>query len=479
MDRDHINFIRQTQPGQKPPKKKRRGRRVFLYGAILILLLGLFFVGRAAFTPDQSLNPLDYDPVTLEPKKPEGLFKRLKHFVFSKDVQLAGERDDRVNILILGQGGPGHDGPFLTDTIIIGSIKPSTGQLSMISVPRDLGVEVPGYGWRKINSANAMGENKKSGWGAAFATEVIEDTFDIDIHYYVRIDFEAFEDVVDEVGGIRVNVARTFTDYEYPAPNDKYQVVSFEKGSQTMDGEEALIYARSRHGNNGEGSDFARAKRQQKVLLALKEKIFSARTLANPVRIHNIVQSLDKNITTNMTFPDIIEFVKQGREFSTEDIITVVLDNSIDGYLKNGYSPQGAFILSPKTGNFDEIKALFENVFDVETATKNDTPEQDVETIPQPTANIEVQNGTWRAGLAARVKKRLEDERFGVTTIGNTEERPLLESAIYILENTKDNTAAADGIKEVLGIPIRQTNTDFPYASSSDILVLLGEDYPQ
>ncbi|MFH1286415.1 MAG: LCP family protein [Candidatus Magasanikbacteria bacterium] len=263
------NFLEQEpEYRQGPPRKKRR---LFLFLLTCFLLFGSFLVTKAMQTeiPD---DPMAYDPVTLEPKKPEGLLKRLKHFIFQKEVDLEGQEEDRINILILGMGGPGHDGPYLTDTIIIASVKPSNGQIAMISIPRDLGVNIPKYGWRKINSANALGEVNKPNWGAAYTTELIENTFDIDIHYYARVDFKAFEEIIDEVGGITVNVDRSFVDREYPAAADKYQVVSFTKGEQKMEGNDALKYARSRHGNNGEGSDFARARRQQKVLLAPKGK---------------------------------------------------------------------------------------------------------------------------------------------------------------------------------------------------------------
>jgi len=477
MDQEHVNFVQQYGRPPLPPQPPKKRRGVFLFLALTaILLLGGFFGVKALISLSPSEDPYEYDPVTLEPKEPEGLFKRIKHFVFSKDIVLEGEKEDRINILLLGMGGPGHDGPYLTDTIIIASVKPSTGEVAMISIPRDLGVDIPGSGWRKINSANAIGENKRKHWGAAFATELIEETFDIDIHYYVRVDFQAFEDIVNEVGGVSVNVDRSFTDYEYPAPYDQYQVVSFQQGIRKMNGETALTYARSRHGNNGEGSDFARAKRQQKVLLALKEKILSARTLANPVKIHNIIESLDSHVTTNMEFPDIIEFLKTGRSVNSNKIITVVLDNSPDGYLENAYSPSGSFIMRPKGGDFEPIKQLIAHVFEQEEATTNNTPTQDKTSVPLGDVHIEILNGTWRAGLAARVQKQLEDEGFVVKTLGNTTERPVMESSVYTIQKNIDS-GVLGGIKETLRIPLKQGSGQFTHTSTTDVLVILGEDF--
>lgn len=462
---------------QKPPRGKRR---LFLFALIgIVLLLSGFMIVRSAIDPEGPEDPLAYDPESLEPKKPEGLLKRISHFIFSKDINLAGQRNDRINVLLLGMGGPGHDGPYLTDTIIIASIQPSTGKVAMISIPRDLAVNIPKHGYRKINSANAIGEVEKKDWGAAFAAEVIEDTFGIDIHYYIRVDFKAFEEMIDEVDGVSVNVERSFVDSQYPAANNQYQTVSFKKGVQTLSGEDALMYARSRHGNNGEGSDFARAKRQQKVLLALKEKILSLRTLANPVRIYNITKSLDTHITTNMAFSEIIALVKLSRELDTKELITVVLDTSSNGYLVNGTGTNGAFILSPKSGNFDEINSLIAHVFEHNNQQiVNDTPPQETEELGFDDINVEIQNGTWRAGLAARMRERLRKNKLTVSSIGNTTERPRMASGIYKISDSTD-IAVMDLLKDTLDIAIKETPDSVQAASSTDILIILGEDFQE
>lgn len=470
---DQLNFL----PEPRPPVnlKRRSTKRSIFFGILIIGILILAgCITYAALPVGITDNPDAYDPVTLEPKTPEGFLKRLKHFVFNKDVVLAGEKKDRINILLLGMGGIGHDGPFLTDTIIIASIKPSTKELAMISIPRDLAVDIPDYGVKKINFANSAGETQKSNWGAAFATEVIENTFDIDIQYYVRMDFKAFEEVINEVDGLSINVDTSFTDPMYPAPNDQYQTVSFASGVQTMNGQKALQYARSRHGSNGEGSDFARAERQQKVLLALKEKVLSFKTLANPIKIHSIVESLDQHITTNMEFSDIIALFKLMRELNTDNLTRLVLDTSPNGYLQNGYSSIGAFILTPKTGNFEEINAVIENIFNEDFVVKNDTPEQNNPALTP--ANIEIQNGTWRGGLAARMQKRLEDRGFVVATIGNTVARPQMKSGIF---STTDKYVQ-DTLQELeneLHIPIKEKpSEEIAATSTTDILIILGED---
>ncbi|PIZ94466.1 MAG: hypothetical protein COX81_03520 [Candidatus Magasanikbacteria bacterium CG_4_10_14_0_2_um_filter_37_12] len=476
METRKTNFLGENPEKPQKPVRNKKSRFLLYFSIFLIIFISACIV-KSVTKPNTPNDPSAYDPITLEPKKPASLLKKIKDLVFSKDIALEGQKNDRINILLLGMGGLGHDGPFLTDTIIIASIKPSTSQVSMISIPRDLGVQIPEYGFKKINSANAFGEVKKTDSGGEFASKIISNTFGIDIHYYVRVDFQAFQDVIEEVDGIKVNVDTTFTDTEYPADNYEYQTVHFDKGINDMNGEDALQYARSRHGNNGEGSDFARAKRQQKMILALKEKVISFETLANPIRIHNIIKTLDKHIITNMEFSDIISMLKLSKTLNTNNINTVVLNNGVGGYLQNTRSDDGAFILEPTSGSFEEINKIIKSIFDHENPEKipDNTPNQ--ETPEVTITNIEIQNGTWQAGLAARAQKKLSEDNFLVTSVGNTTERPMLESGIYSLTN-KGKEDVLPALKEVLNIPIKK---DLPksekFAHGSDILIILGENF--
>ncbi len=482
MREESMNFVQSPPPSSFPSEPPERKPQTFVKWIIfLVLLLGIGgCMTRGIFGEQAPEDPAAYDPVTLEPKKPEGLIGKIKHLVFHKQVTLEGDNDDRTNILLLGQGGPGHDGPFLTDTIIIVSIKPSTGQIAFVSIPRDLAVDIPGQGVRKINHANAFGEAQKNNLGPALAASVIHDTFDLDIHYYTRVDFKAFEEIIDEVGGVTVNVDTSFTDAEYPAPNFEYQTVSFNKGAQTMDGDTALTFVRSRHGNNGEGSDFARSRRQQKVLLALKEKVISFQTLVNPVRINNIFDSLEKHIVTNMQFSDMIALLKTAKNLSTEHILTLTLDDSDDGYLKPTQGEDGAFLLIPKTGTFTEINTHIEHIFDQPgDILKDNTPEQEGPKLNYSGTHIDIQNGTWNAGLAARIRKRLTDKNFQIAEIGNTAERPIAGSSIFVL-NAQASAEVVDALKAELNIPIKQLPPkDQIGTTTADVLVLLGEDFTE
>src|SRR3990167_3149909 len=209
------------------------------------------------------------------------LFSTVQSFIQAGDKTVEGEKEDRINILLLGVGGGEHDGPELSDTIMLASLRPSDQKVGLLSIPRDLTVEIPEYGWRKINHVNAFGENKERGYGPIFASEVIGTVLDQEIQYYVKIDFSGFAKLIDDIGGVDIFVDQPFVDEQYPTEDYLYQTVSFAYGSAHMDGKTALIYVRSRHGNNCQGSDFARSRRQQQVMTAVKEKILSASTILN------------------------------------------------------------------------------------------------------------------------------------------------------------------------------------------------------
>lgn len=470
-DKRPINFL----PDENH-RKPRRGRACL----ILLLLLFVIWSGRRivhrVIPASYPNDPAQYDEATGVPK-PQGILRRLGNAVLGVEATLAGQKNDRINILLMGQGGPGHDGPYLTDTIILASIKPSTGQVGMLSIPRDLGVEIPGHGWYKVNHANAFGEADAPERGGELAVKVMEKTFALDIPYYVRVDFQAFERIIDAVDGVKINVARSFMDTEYPAPNSEFQTVQFEKGIQTMTGAQALTYARSRHGNNGEGSDFARAKRQQQVLMALKEKVLSFQTLTSPARVNAIIKSLGEHVTTDMNFGDIILLLKLAREMPAPNIITMVLDIGDKGLLDEGYTEDGAYILQPKTGNFGEIRLLVENIFAEKPNISAAAPPQDIPRLTP--AVIEIQNGTWRAGLAARVQQTLRYQRITAAAIGNTAMRPQAASGIYAVSNSAPGDVL-EALKTALKIPIKRNIPAGEAATSTaDILVILGEDYQE
>jgi len=343
--------------------------------------------------------------------------------------KLQGELNDRINFLLLGQGGVGHDGPYLTDTIIFGSLKLSTGDVALISIPRDFYIKIENNGWLKINTANSIGEiNDYKGGGSAYATKIISNSFDVPIHYWARIDFNAFEKAIDDLDGIKVCVDRSFEDAFYPTNDHEYQTIAFESGCQMMDGNTALKFSRSRHGNNLEGSDFARAERQQKIILALKDKFFSFGTLTSPQKIYDLINTLQDHIQTNVELAEIPHFLKTAQNINTDNIKRVVLDNSTRGLLRDSWTEDGAYVLLPRTGNLKEIQTLVKNIFILK--------DQRIKPV-----NVIVLNGTEIEGWAMETEGYLRDLGFKILLTGNSPQQTYEKTVVYKIKDDYNKDA--------------------------------------
>ncbi|MEK7131486.1 MAG: LCP family protein [Patescibacteria group bacterium] len=484
MDEQPINLLKpQSYPFSSPPPKNKTKWVVFLVLGVAILGLLIFRNYTIAKWPS---NPTAYDSITLKPKR-VGFLQTVKNFIFNSNNVIAGQQEDRINILLLGIGGSGHEGPYLSDTNIILSIKPSTNEVAMVSVPRDLAVKINGHGIRKINNADAFGEAEQADGGGEYARKIFEQTFSLSIPYYTRVDFTAFKELIDAMGGININIARPFVDTAYPGPDNSFQTVSFDAGMQQLNGERALIFTRSRHGSNGEGSDFARAKRQQLVLAAFKKKLLSASTYLNPMTLQKIMTSLSRHIITNMDFGQIMYLVGMAKEMNDENVKTLVLDDSPNGFLRPISSVDSAYLLGPKTGDYSEINSAINNIFSATNTIPIYTPDQN-RPVPVsasiPTAYIEIQNGTWHAGLATIKKQELEKIGLLISSVGNSVKRPIATTTIYIINpNTpsaiiialtaKLHASSTTSLPEWLQIAYNASS------SSSDIIIVLGEDAKQ
>lgn len=464
MEEIKINLL-EPQGIQKRPKRKI-WFYIFLFFA-LVAILGAF-----NFTSSvMSLNKMSFSATGEHPS----FFTQLKNLILSPDRQLKGEKEDRINILLLGIGGENHDGPYLSDTIILLSLQPSTKQIALLSIPRDLLVYVPGYGYGKINVANATGEAEKKGTGPVLAGEVVNKITGQPVNYYVRVDFQAFKELVNAVGGINLYVDKSFTDTQYPTYDYKIQTISFEKGWQEMDGERALEFSRSRHGNNGEGSDFARSRRQQKILLSLKDKIFSASTFLNPGRLEGIMGSLSKHVQTNIEPWEIMRFYKLTQKLDYENMINRVIEEGPNKPLLATFY-NGANVLVPKNDNFDEIQRLAKNIFVFDATKLEETPATPAKTHPGP--KIEIQNGTWILGLAAKTKVELEEKGYLIDDVGNAKSRSYATTTIYDLSARQYPNEIEKLKNELKAEIIKQPSSDLISTSTPnpDILIIIGSD---
>lgn len=266
---------------------------LFIAGIYLFILIGGFLVNKTSL----------------------GFYYDLaRNFIIAPDENIRS-KEGRTNILILGKGGEGHSAPDLTDTIIFSSIDRDSASVSLISLSRDIWIPELRA---KLNSAYYWGNQKEKGGGLILAKSTSEKITGQPIHYAVVVDFSGFIRIIDVLGGIEVNVERSFVDEKYPISgkeNDecdgdkeyrcRYETIEFDKGTQQMNGEMALKFARSRNAEGDEGTDFARAARQEKVIEAIKKKALSTAIIMNPKKIIEALNVVRSSIETDMNISEL------------------------------------------------------------------------------------------------------------------------------------------------------------------------------
>jgi len=448
-------------PEQKDEPKKRLGRFAVFF---IVLLLS---IGSIAFSTNIVFS--DHPVIDLGANTFLG---QIRAFVRAGDRKLVGESDDRVNILILGIGGAGHDGPELTDTVIVASLKPSTGKVALLSVPRDLLMTTADYGQVKLNAINAYAEAKAKGSGPAAEAAALSAALGEPIDYWARIDFNGFEKIINAIGGVDVTVDRSFTDTTFPVSDasDLVKTVSFSAGAQHMDGKTALEFARSRHGNNGEGSDFARSKRQEKIMLAAREKLLKAGTLLNPFTMDSLFETVKGSLLTNLQTWETIRLAQTVSGIKTADIsMHVMSDQNI---LVNGMTDEGSFVLRPKNDDWGSVMTFAAGVFDAPDAANAASA---AATAAAP-IRIEVENGTAVAGLAQRTANSLMAAGFAVSKIGNAPDRAYDRSVIYDLSKGS-HSGAVGKIRSVVDANVASSlPVSITAPPDADFLIILGKN---
>lgn len=338
---------------------------------------------------------------------------------------------NRLNILILGIGGAGHEGSNLTDSILIASVDLEKKRVGLVSIPRDLAYPLGSGRFEKINAVHAYAEQEAPGEGAIRTAQAFSQLLETPIDHVVRIDFQGFTKFIDAIGGITVNVETGFTDPTYPVGDKSGAVktVTFKKGAQTLNGEQALMFTRSRHGNNGEGSDFARSRRQQVVMLAVREKLLSLGTLADPGKLADIYRVVSEHVQTDLSVWDLLKFAPLAKDFSQDKVTMTTLTDAPDGVL-TAANVGGAYMLFPKQPDWSEIRTIVKSPFDTATIRKQ-------EERPKETVRLEVKNGTFRTNFAAQAAAKLERNGYEIGTLGNAARRGFERSAIYDLTGGK------------------------------------------
>jgi LCP family protein required for cell wall assembly len=344
----------------------------------------------------------------------------------------------RVNILLLGIDHR-DDEPIegsRSDTIMVVSIDPPSKSVVMISLPRDLYVAIPGYYQQRINVAHAIG-------GPAVVAQTVQANFGIKIDSFARVDFSGFEQVVDAVGGVMIDVERPVKDDEYPTEDYGVMRLFIPPGPLLMDGRTALMYARSRHSE----SDFGRSKRQQRVLMALRERAMQMNIVSKVPTLLGIAQ---KAITTDLDAGQMVSLGRLGLEIERDRIRTLVVD---ENYADPIFGPNGENYLAPRRA---DIQRAILRAFSEATGQ---------------TARVEVLNGTDRIGVARQVADQLARTGYEVTRVDDADRNDYSQTRIEVLGT---NQRAAAVLAARLRLPQTAISLVPDAAAGADLRVIVG-----
>lgn len=326
---------------------------VFLVSLLALILASMSFLG-VEFLKRHNVQPKD-----------------LLSF-FGSPVDNLQSTNNVTNFLILGIRGEGEDSPNLSDTMIVFSYHHDTKTAYMISIPRDLWV--PSL-QAKINTAYFYGEEASPGAGIKMAQAAVLEDLGTPIHYTAVVDFTLFKQAIDLVGGIDIDVQPGFTDTEFPIPGKenalpisaRYETLTFNSGMNHFDGDMALKFVRSRHAEGDEGTDFARSRRQQQVISALRQKILTPSFLLDKNKVSQLINIVNSNLKTNISESLYPTLAKLALDTQSTPINFVPLTNTPDAqgvtilFHPSETQYKGEWVLIAKDNNWNALKQYIKN----------------------------------------------------------------------------------------------------------------------
>lgn len=380
--------------------------------------------------------------------------------------KIDGFQDGRINILLLGRANTHKAGKDLTDTIMMASINTHDYTVGLFSLPRDLLVKRHGS-YVKINTLYQSG--LRDDVKAQYIKEALTEITDQPIHYYVVMDFAGFIKIIDILDGINVDVPKHIKDERYPGPGYSYEVFEVYPGLQKFNGETALKYARTRHDTEG---DFGRAKRQQQIMQAAKNKAFSLGIIVNPGKIAEIFDVLGDHLHTDISPNEIEPFIALTKKIDTHNISTVVVDAWQPNSLLISARQDSLSGLLPRIGNYKEIRERAHDIFDL---TRIAQREKD---IASENATIAIWNRSGDEYVARRLTVALR--AIGFTTF--TTHEPKLKKNEKVEQ--RDHTSVIDrthgskpfSMDELLKKIPATKDPESSIESDADFVIILGKD---
>ncbi|WP_160318369.1 LCP family protein [Levilinea saccharolytica] len=386
----------------------------------------------------------------------------------------------RVNVLFLGldyRDWEAGETPR-SDTMILFTYDPLTNSAGMLSIPRDLWVNIPGFDYAKINTAYYLGEiYKLPGGGPALASKTVELLLGVPVHFYAQVDFNTFVRIIDELGGLDINIPNKI----YVDPVGPREPVWLYPGVQTLDGAATLAFARARH---TEGDDFTRAKNQQLVIMTIREQVLSLNMLPTLVaKAPALYQELSSGVRTNLNFQQIMKLGISIMEVPDKQIKRAVINESAVSFAT---SPDGLAILIPVP---DKIRLLRDKIFTTSgpvapAAVANITPQAgqtDVQgaeltaLMAEEKARVAVQNGTQTPDLASRTANFFRSQ--GLNVVEETNADRVYSATTLIVVNGKPYTIKH--LAEQMGVKTENIFNRYDPNAYADVIVILGNDWAQ
>lgn len=385
----------------------------------------------------------------------------------SADAFKPWEGDRRISILLLGVDRRcDEEGPTHSDSLILVSIDPVSHSAAVLSLPRDLWVEIPGFGVDRINRAYYNGQvYEYPGGGQALARETVAATLGVPVDYYVAIEFQAFTKIVDLIGGIEINVPEEIDDPTYPDNCYGYEPFHINTGVQQLDGDAALKYARTRVTFGG---DVDRAERQQVVLLAVRDKVLRLNMLPQLIReAPQIWQTVQQNVRTNLSLDEMVKLALLAQDIPRDNIRTAVIDYD---YVINQTTPDGRQVLVPIR---EEIRKLRDELF-----SPPPIPTPAIANLANlmraENARVAIYNGTAVFGLAGDTRTFLQQYDINITEIGNADSSTYRSTQIIDYGSFPNTTFY---LVQLMEIPPLNVSNAQQAPGNFDVLIILGNDW--
>jgi polyisoprenyl-teichoic acid--peptidoglycan teichoic acid transferase len=441
----------------------------FLYVAYLFLSWGQSALAQTPDMPPLSLPKL-VRPATDNQQAAESsggqLFQPAQRGQIAEPQATAG----RTTVLLMGVDARPGQKIARTDTIIVLTLNPETGSAGMLSIPRDLKVKPPLVkNEMKINTVYPTGETiGYAGGGAALLNETVSDLIGYPIDYYVRVNFDGFKDIIDLIGGIEVDVPYEIYDDKYPDNNYGYEPpVHFLPGRQTMDGDRALKYARTRHADN----DYMRAARQQQVIMAIKDKITQPGVMASLLpRLPGLAIAMANSVQTDMPMDKAIALARGVDTVDLQNVTRVVIDQKMGQVIQN--DPKLGYTLVP---DLNKVRAAANAIF--ANAPEGPSPEEMArQSIQVEAARITVLNGSQEMGLASKTQSKLMTSGFNVTTVGNADRADYPDT--WLITYGDQTPATVEALVQRFNIPADHIRSE-PPSEQTDITIIVGNDQAQ